>query len=98
MPSPTDSTWPTSDTSASWPKFLICSFRIAEISAARMSIRRLFHRVFDRIELGAERAIDHAAAELHDQPADDRWIDLHVDLHVLLGDRIARALDRVEMM
>ena len=28
------------DTSASWPKFLICSFRIAEISAARMSIRR----------------------------------------------------------
>ena len=38
MPSPTDSTWPTSETSASWPKFLICSFRMAEISAARISI------------------------------------------------------------
>jgi hypothetical protein len=34
-----------SETSASWPEFAICSFRIAEISAARMSIKKLFHRV-----------------------------------------------------
>ena len=40
MPSPTERTWPTSETSASWPKFLICSFRMAEISAARISISR----------------------------------------------------------
>ena len=39
-PSPTDSTWPTSATSASVPKFSIWLFRIAEISAARISIRR----------------------------------------------------------
>src|SRR5262249_55207156 len=57
----------------------------------------LFHRVFDRIELGAERAVDHAAAELHDQPADNRGIDLHVDLHVFLCDCMKRALDRLEM-
>src|SRR5690242_11187392 len=38
MPSPTDRTCPTSVTSASVPKFLICSLRIAEISAARMSM------------------------------------------------------------
>src|SRR3954454_19666338 len=38
MPSPTDSTCPTSVTSASVPKFLICSLRIAEISGARISI------------------------------------------------------------
>ena len=38
IPSPTDNTCPTSETSASWPKFLIWSLRIAEISAARMSI------------------------------------------------------------
>ena len=38
MPSPTDSTWPTSETSASWPKFAICDLRMAEISAARISM------------------------------------------------------------
>ncbi len=37
-PSPTDSTWPTSATSASAPKLAICCFRIAETSAAPISI------------------------------------------------------------
>ena len=41
MPSPTDSTWPTSATSASVSKPAICCFRIAEISAARISISTL---------------------------------------------------------
>src|SRR5215510_7083878 len=54
--------------------------------------------MFDRIELGAQRAIDHPAAELHDQPADDRRVDLHVDLHVLLGDCVERGLDGVEVL
>ena len=40
MPSPTDSTRPTSATSASVPKLAICSLRRAEISAARISIRQ----------------------------------------------------------
>ena len=38
MPSPTDSTWPVSETCASEPKFAIWPLMIAEISAARMSI------------------------------------------------------------
>ena len=38
MPSPTDSTWPTSETSASSPKLAICDLRMAEISAARISM------------------------------------------------------------
>ena len=38
MPSPTDSTWPTSATSVSSPKLAIWVLRMAEISAARMSM------------------------------------------------------------
>ncbi len=38
MPSPTDRTWPTSETSASSPKPSIWDLRMAEISAARMSM------------------------------------------------------------
>ena len=38
MPSPTDSTEPTSETSASSPKLAIWDFRMAEISAARISM------------------------------------------------------------
>src|SRR6266851_3725245 len=41
MPSPTDRTCPTSATSASLPKPAICCLRIAEISAARISISTL---------------------------------------------------------
>jgi hypothetical protein len=59
--------------------------RIAEISAAR-----LFHRVPDGIELGAQRGVDHAAAELDNQTADDRRIDLDGEVDVLAGDRFER--------
>ena len=38
MPSPTDSTWPTSETVAASPKLAIWSLMTAEISAARMSM------------------------------------------------------------
>src|SRR5215467_1630028 len=41
MPSPTESTWPTSLTSASAPKFWISRFRIAEISAGWISMMLL---------------------------------------------------------
>src|SRR6185436_16531476 len=53
--------------------------------------------MLDGVELGAERRVDHAAAELHDQPADNRRIDLYLDLHVLLGNGLERVLDRGEM-
>ncbi len=46
MPSPTDSTWPTSETSASSPKLAIWVLRMAEISAARMSILGASYALF----------------------------------------------------
>src|SRR5262245_46926286 len=39
MPSPIDSTWPNSANSASLPNWAISCMRIAEISAARISIK-----------------------------------------------------------
>src|ERR1044071_5283213 len=98
MPSPTERTCPTSETSASWPKFLIWSFRMAVISAARISISAcLFHRVLDRIEFGAERTVDHAGTELDGQPADDRRIDPDVEIDRLFaGDRLERGLELLE--
>src|SRR5262245_1936678 len=53
--------------------------------------------MLDRVELGAERGIDHAGAELDHEAADDRRIDLHIDLHVLVRDRRERVLDRSEV-
>ena len=50
------------------------------------------------LSLVRSEAIDHAGAELDDQPADDRRIDLDVEIDRLLaGDRFERALDRLEM-
>src|SRR5918992_316767 len=94
MPSPTDSTWPTSVTSASWPKFWICCLRIAEISAARMSILAgLFHSKLDRIQFRAERGVDHATAHLDDEAADQVRVHLDVHVHLGLGDIAQGRLD-----
>src|SRR4051794_3058367 len=72
MPSPTDRTWPISETSASLPKSLIWFLRIAEISAARISILAdSLHRDLEVLELGLERIVDHARADLDDQAAED---------------------------
>ena len=44
----------------------ICCFRIAEISAARMSITRSpFHRELRGVAAWSERGVDHARADLH---------------------------------
>ena len=49
-----------------------------------------FMRVADCVEFGSQRAVDHARAELDDQPADDRGIDLDAEVDVLAaGDRRA---------
>src|SRR3954452_7000800 len=111
MPSPTASTWPPSVTSASEPKFSICCLRMAEISAARMSIygtscsgwgmrgealAGLAHRETDGVELGAQAGVDHAVAEPHDQPADQRRVDPHVEVDLGLGDLAQRRLDVAE--
>src|SRR5579859_2956769 len=80
MPSPTDRTWPTSATSASVPKLAICSLRMAEISAARISILLdPSHGKLQARELGAQRAVDHPRPDFDDQSADDRGIDPHID-------------------
>ena len=41
--------------------------------------------MLDRIEFGAERAIDHTGPELHHEPADDFWIDLDVKIDRLFA-------------
>src|ERR1700722_16726091 len=76
MPSPTESTWPTSATSASVPNPAICCFRMAEISAARISILPdPLHGELQALQLAAERRIDHARPQLDDQAAEQARID-----------------------
>src|SRR3954471_8680348 len=88
IPSPTDSTVPTSETCASASKFAIWSRMTREISAARISIFCLaFHRLGESIEFGADRGVNLLAAQLYDDAAEDVWIDRRVDLHVASGPR-----------
>src|ERR1700743_143845 len=75
MPSPTDRTWPTSLTCASVPKFWISRFRIAEISAGWIFISVSSHGRTNANELRANRRIDHARSNLHDETAEKRRID-----------------------
>ena len=92
MPSPTDSTWPISATSASVPKLAIWFFRIAEISAARISISlNPLHGKLQAIELAPKRRIDHARPDLDDEPAQQAGIDLDIDSD-LAADRFAQLL------
>src|SRR3569832_1206888 len=84
MPSPTDSTWPMSETAASSPKPAICDFRIAEISAARMSmILRSLQGELEGIEFGLERRVEQARADLDLDAAEDRRIDHGGDFGLL---------------
>src|SRR5689334_6619232 len=85
MPSPTDSTVPTSETSASASKFAIWSRMTREISAARISIQLAFHRLSESVEFGADRCVDALAAQLHDDSAEDGGIDLGVDVDIAAG-------------
>src|SRR6185437_10506444 len=89
MPSPTDSTCPTSATSASLPKLAICCFRIAEISAARISIvAPLPMSSADAakgqpqpLQLAAQRPVDHPRADLDRHAAEQARIDTDIDRH-----------------
>src|SRR5262249_53366649 len=58
----------------------------------------LFHRVLDGIEFGAQGTIDHTAAELDDQSADNGRIDLDVEVDILAGNRFERSAQRVDML
>src|SRR6516162_484614 len=83
MPSPIDSTWPTSATSASVPKLAIWSFRMAEISAGRISMNtpsgNSLHRQLQTPQLALYRCVDHAGAELDDDAADQPRVDADVN-------------------
>src|SRR5687767_2426096 len=86
MPSPTDSTRPTSATSPSRPKFLIWSRSIAETSAAWIAmLPDLFHHALELAELRADRGVDHARAEPDDEPADQRRVHPGLEPHGLAG-------------
>src|SRR4029453_11162226 len=92
MPSPTDSTEPTSETSASSPKLAIWDLRMAEISAARMSIvLRSLQGELQGIELRAKRSIEQSGADPHLDAAEDGGIDAGFDLRVL-AERLAQRL------
>ena len=54
--------------------------------------------MLDRIEFGAKRTIDHAAAKLDHEATDDRRVDFHVERDVLAGDRFERGLQGVEIL
>src|SRR5713226_6458015 len=92
MPSPTESTWPTSATSASVPKSAICCFRMAEISAARISMSSdPLHRKLQARELALERCIDHARADLDHKTTDQTRIDPQIDRN-LASDGLAELI------
>src|SRR5689334_10876854 len=90
MPSPTDSTLPTSLTSASAPKLAIWSLMTLEISAARISIVSLsrdgdvspstFHSLSERVEPAADRAVDPLRADGNDQAAEQLGLDAGLEL------------------
>src|SRR5687767_14842597 len=87
MPSPTEITWPTSATSVCLSNSAICFLRIAEISAAWMSINVLplggAQRAPEFLQLAADRSVDHARADAHDEAADEIGLDLRFDVDLL---------------
>src|SRR3978361_837292 len=92
MPSPTDSTEPTSETSASSPQVAICDLRMAEISAARMSIvLRSLQGELQGIELRAKRSVEQTGADPYLDAAEDGGIDAGLD-HGVLAERLAQGL------
>src|SRR5882757_6852558 len=90
MPSPTDSTWPTSETSACSPKLAIWDLRMAEISAARMSmVLRSLQGELEGVEPRLQRGVEQAGADAHLQPAEDGGIDAGGEFRIL-AERLAQ--------
>src|ERR1700722_12911700 len=100
MPSPTDSTCPTSATSASLPKLAICCFRMAEISAARISMcfpliwpsANTLHAQLQALQLTLQRSVDHARADFDPHAAQKARVDANVDRHAA-ADHAAQLFD-----
>src|SRR6185369_15319142 len=89
MPSPTERTEPTSETSASSPKLAIWDLRMAEISAARISIGlRSLQGEFQGVELRLQRSVEQTGSDPHLDPAEDGGVDAGLDFGVL-AERLA---------
>ena len=56
-----------------------------------------FMASFETVELGAQRVVDHAAADLDDEAAEEGGIDLLVELHVLAERGLERGLQRAHL-
>ena len=54
--------------------------------------------VFTCHQSGAERRVDHARADLHDEPAEDRRIDARLERHVLAELVLQRRLQRGDLL
>src|SRR6476620_4699176 len=95
IPSPTESTVPTSETCASASKFAIWSRMTREISAARISMIQLaFHRGCETVEFGADRGVNLLATQLDDDSAEEGGIDGCVDRDVAAGTCAQLRLER----
>src|SRR3954447_13785340 len=64
--------------------------------SAGAALAGLAHRETDGVELGAQRRVDHAAADANHEAADQRGIDLHVEVDLGLGDVAERRFDLAE--
>src|SRR5687767_576523 len=97
MPSPSDTTVPTSATSTATPKLPICSRIILEISSAFMlilssqlsafSLQLLLHQLLTHLlELRLDAAVVHRAADSRDHAAEQPGIDARGYFNLLAGD------------
>src|SRR5206468_1481524 len=99
MPSPTDSTVPTSETCASASKFAIWSRMTREISAARISIVQLaFHRGCETVEFGADRGVNLLASQLDDHSAENVGIDGRIDRYIAAHPGTKLCLERGKLV
>ena len=57
-----------------------------------------FHRLGEGVEFGADRAVDHLAAELDDDSAEDVGIDLRIDRDVAADAGRRLRLERGELV
>src|SRR3990167_11337102 len=100
MPSPTESTVPTSLICASVPKLAIWSLMTLEISAARISMFSLssaLHRLGVRIETGADRTVDPLGPDGDDKPAEQVGGDRGPDLHIAALAGLQFLLQRLDL-
>src|SRR3546814_15420566 len=72
----------------------ISCFRIAEISAARISMASSpSHGLLQMLQLRTDRTVEQARAHFHDEATEHRRVDGQVDGHVAAQDRKSTRLN-----